>query len=77
MEDLQVGMTIKGIVANIANFGAFIDIGIKQSGLLHISEMANHFIKSPAEVVKLNQQLTLKVKEIDFERQRIALTLKF
>ncbi|MDI1233690.1 MAG: Tex family protein [bacterium] len=77
MEDLQVGMTIKGIVANITNFGAFIDIGIKQSGLLHISEMANHFIKSPAEVVKLNQQLTLKVKEIDFERQRIALTLKF
>ncbi len=77
MEDLQVGMVIKGIVANITNFGAFIDIGIKQSGLLHVSEMANHFIKSPTEVVKLNQQLTLKVKEIDIDRQRISLTLKF
>jgi uncharacterized protein len=77
MEDLQPGMVLKGIVSNITNFGAFIDIGIKQSGLLHISEMANHFIKSPNEVVKLNQQLTLKVKEVDPDRQRIALTLKF
>jgi len=77
MEDLQPGMILKGIVSNITNFGAFVDIGIKQSGLLHISEMANHFIKSPNEVVKLNQQLTLKVKEIDVDRQRIALTLKF
>ncbi len=77
MEDLQPGMVLKGIVSNITNFGAFIDIGIKQSGLLHISEMANHFIKSPNEVVRLNQQLTLKVKEIDMDRQRIALTLKF
>jgi protein Tex len=77
MEDLQPGMVLKGIVSNITNFGAFVDIGIKQSGLLHISEMANHFIKSPNEVVRLNQQLTLKVKEVDIERQRIALTLKF
>lgn len=76
IEDLQVGMKIKGIVANITNFGAFIDIGIKQSGLLHISEMANHFIKSPNEVVKLNQVLTLKVKELDIPRNRIALSLK-
>jgi uncharacterized protein len=77
MEDLQPGMVLKGIVTNITNFGAFIDIGIKENGMLHISEMANHFIKSPNEVVKLNQQLTLKVKDIDMDRKRIALTLKF
>ncbi|MES2617247.1 MAG: Tex-like N-terminal domain-containing protein [Bacteroidota bacterium] len=77
IEDIHEGMVIKGVVVNITNFGAFIDIGIKQSGMLHISEMANHFIKSPSEIVKLNQQLTLKVKEIDLSRNRIALTLKF
>lgn len=76
MEDLKPGMYIKGIISNITNFGAFVDIGIKENGLLHISEMANHFIKSPNEVVKLNQKLTLKVKEIDKERKRISLTLK-
>lgn len=77
IEDIQPGMILKGVVTNITNFGAFIDLGIKQGGLLHISEMANHFIKSPNEVVKLNQQLTLKVKEIDRERGRVSLTLKF
>ncbi len=76
MDDLKPGMYIKGIISNITNFGAFVDIGIKENGLLHISEMANHFIKSPNEVVKLNQKLTLKVKEIDKERKRISLTLK-
>lgn len=76
IEDLKVGMKIKGIVSNITNFGAFIDIGIKQSGLLHISEMANQFVKNPNDVVKLNQVLTLKVKEIDVSRNRIALSLK-
>ncbi len=76
MEDLRPGMYIKGIISNITNFGAFVDIGIKENGLLHISEMADHFIKSPNEVVKLNQKLTLKVKEIDKDRKRISLTLK-
>lgn len=76
MEDLKPGMYIKGIITNITNFGAFVDIGIKENGLLHISEMADHFIKSPNEVVKLNQKMTLKVKEIDKDRKRISLTLK-
>lgn len=76
MDDLKPGMSVKGIVTNITNFGAFIDLGIKENGMLHISEMANHFIKSPNEVVKLNQKLTLKVKDIDKERKRISLTLK-
>lgn len=76
MEDLKPGMKVKGIVTNLTNFGAFIDIGIKENGLLHISEMSNTFIKSPSEVLKLQQKLELKVKEIDFDRKRISLTLK-
>ncbi len=76
INDLVEGMFVKGIVTNITNFGAFIDIGIKQKGLLHISEMSNTFVQSPHEVIKLNQRLTLKVKEIDIPRMRIALSLK-
>lgn len=77
IEDLEVGMMVKGIISNITNFGAFVDIGIKENGLLHISEMSNTFIKSPNEVVKLNQHMRFKVKDIDRPRKRIALTLKF
>ena len=77
MEDLEVGMVIKGVISNITNFGAFVDIGIKENGLLHISEMSKTFIKSPNEVVKLNQHMSFKVKEIDMPRKRISLTLKF
>ncbi|MCC6818774.1 MAG: helix-hairpin-helix domain-containing protein, partial [Bacteroidia bacterium] len=76
MEDLKPGMHVKGIVINLTNFGAFIDLGIKENGLLHISEMANTFIKSPSEILKLNQKLDLKIKEIDYDRKRISLTLK-
>lgn len=76
MTDLKVGMKINGVITNITNFGAFVDIGIKENGLLHLSEMSNTFIKSPGEVVKLGQKLSLKVKELDFERKRISLTLK-
>ena len=77
IEDLEIGMVVKGVVSNITNFGAFVDIGIKENGLLHISEMSNTFIKSPNEVVKLNQHMRFKVKDIDMPRKRIALTLKF
>lgn len=77
MEDLKPGMHVKGIVTNLTNFGAFIDLGIKENGLLHISEMAHQFIQSPYEILKLNQRLELKVKEIDYDRKRISLTLKF
>lgn len=76
MDDLKEGMKVKGVVANITAFGAFVDIGIKQSGLLHVSEMANHFVKDPSEIVRLNQALTLRVKEVDRERGRISLSLK-
>jgi protein Tex len=76
LEDLSVGMILTGIVTNIAAFGAFIDLGIKDSGLVHVSQMANRFIKDPSTVVKLNQQVTVRVVEIDFKRRRVALSMK-
>jgi protein Tex len=76
MEDLHEGMILPGIVTNITKFGAFVDIGVKQDGLVHISQMANRFIKDPNEVVKLTQQVTVKVTEIDIPRNRIFLSMK-
>lgn len=76
MEDLSVGMVLPGIVTNITKFGAFVDIGVKQDGLVHISQMANRFIKDPSEVVRLTQQVTVKVTEVDLARKRIFLSMK-
>lgn len=76
MEDLEIGMVIPGLVTNITNFGAFVDIGIKQDGLVHISQLANRFVKNPAEVVKLQQPVQVKVMEVDLNRQRILLSMK-
>ena len=76
MEDLSVGMVLPGIVTNITKFGAFVDIGVKQDGLVHISQMANRFIKDPTEVVRLTQQVTVKVTEVDLARKRIFLSMK-
>lgn len=75
-EDLTPGMVLPGIVTNITRFGCFVDIGVKQDGMVHISEMANHFVKDPAEVVKLQQHVTVKVLDVDLQRKRIALSLK-
>ena len=75
-EDLHEGMVLPGIVTNITAFGAFVDIGVKQDGLVHVSQMANRFIKDPNEVVKLQQQVTVKVVEVDLNRKRIALSMK-
>jgi uncharacterized protein len=75
-EDLHEGMVLSGIVTNITAFGAFVDIGVKQDGLVHVSQMANRFIKDPNEVVKLQQHVTVKVVEVDLVRKRIALTMK-
>jgi uncharacterized protein len=75
-EDLHEGMILPGIVTNITAFGAFVDIGVKQDGLVHVSQMANRFIKDPNEVVKLQQHVTVKVVEVDLSRKRIALTMK-
>lgn len=76
MDDLQVGMTLPGIINNIAKFGAFVDIGIKENGLIHVSEIANRFISDPTEELSLGQQVRAKVISIDKERKRIALSLK-
>jgi len=75
IEDLQVGMVVPGIINNITNFGAFVDIGIKQGGLVHISELANKFVKNPADVVSLNQQVKVKVLEVDIQRGRVQLSM--
>lgn len=74
--DLKEGMVLPGIVNNIAKFGAFVDLGIKENGLLHVSEIANRFISDPTEELSLGQQLKVKVISIDMERKRIALSLK-
>ena len=69
-------MELPGIVNNITNFGAFVDLGIKESGLIHISEMADQFISDPNTVVKLQQHIKVRIKEIDVARKRIQLSLK-
>ena len=69
-------MTLNSIVTNITAFGAFVDIGVHQDGLVHISQMADHYIKDPNEVVQLNQKVRVKVLEVDTNRNRISLTMK-
>ena len=76
VEDLKEGMILPGIVNNITKFGAFVDIGVKQSGLIHISELAVRFISDPNEIVKLHQHVKVRVKEVDIPRKRIQLSLK-
>jgi uncharacterized protein len=76
IEDVRPGMTVPGIVTNITNFGAFVDIGVKQDGLVHVSQLANKYVSDPNEVVKLNQKVTVTVTEVDVARKRIALTMK-
>jgi uncharacterized protein len=76
MDDLKPGMILDGLVTNITNFGAFVDIGVHQDGLIHVSQMADKYIKDPNEIVKLNQKVRVKVLEVDKERRRIQLSLK-
>jgi uncharacterized protein len=76
MEDLKVGMKLPGMVTNITNFGAFVDIGVHQDGLVHISELADRFVKNPAEVVKLHQKVDVTVTGVDSARKRISLSMK-
>ena len=76
INDLNPGMVVPGIVNNITNFGAFVDIGIKESGLVHVSKLANRFVRNPNEVVSLNQQVMVKVMDIDLKRGRISLSIK-
>lgn len=76
IEDVKVGMTVPGIVTNITAFGAFVDIGVKQDGLVHVSQLSNKYVSDPNEVVKLNQKVQVTVTEVDVARKRIGLTMK-
>lgn len=76
LDDLQEGMELPGIVTNITNFGCFVDIGIKENGLVHVSQLADRFISDPTEVVRIHQHVRVKVLGIDHERKRIQLTMK-
>ena len=76
VDDLEEGMELPGIVTNITNFGAFVDIGVHQDGLVHISQLADRYVKDPNDVVRLHQHVMVRVKEIDHRRNRIALTMK-
>ena len=76
IDDLHVGMQLNGKINNITNFGAFVDLGIKESGLVHISEISNIFITDIQDVIKLNQQVQVKILEVDIHRKRIQLSIK-
>jgi protein Tex len=76
IEDVHIGMEVPGIVTNLTRFGAFVDIGVKQDGLVHVSEIAHNYIQDPSEVLKLNQHVKVKVMEVDVARKRIALSIK-
>lgn len=76
IEDLKVGMTLKGTVRNVVDFGAFVDIGIKNDGLVHISQISNKYIKHPSEVLKVSDIVDVKILEIDLEKQKVKLTMK-
>jgi len=74
--DLEPGMVLEGVVTNVANFGAFVDIGVHQDGLVHVSQLADRFVKDPREVVKAGDVVRVKVVEVDLKRRRIALSMK-
>ncbi len=76
LEDLRVGMSLEGVVTNVTAFGAFVDVGVHQDGLVHVSQLADRFVKDPSEAVKLGDRVNVRVLEVDLERRRIALTCK-
>jgi uncharacterized protein len=76
MNDLIPGMVLTGTVRNVIDFGAFVDIGVHQDGLVHVSELANHFVRHPSEVVKVGDIVNVIVLEVDTQRKRIALSIK-
>jgi uncharacterized protein len=76
LQDLKPGMTLEGVVTNVTNFGAFVDIGVHQDGLVHISQLADRFVKDPREVVKAGDLVKVRVLEADLNRKRIALSMR-
>ena len=76
MKDLKPGMVLKGTVRNVIDFGAFVDIGVHQDGLVHLSQICDKYIKHPSEVLKVGDVVTVKVLSVDLEKKRISLTMK-
>jgi uncharacterized protein len=76
IDDLVAGMVLPGIVTNITDFGAFVDVGVHQDGLVHISQLADRYVKNPNDVVKLHQHVQVKVLDVDRRRHRISLTMR-
>ena len=76
INDLKVGMTLPGIVTNVTQFGAFVNIGVHQDGLVHVSQLADKFVKDPNTVVKVSQKVMVRVVEVDIPRKRIALSMR-
>lgn len=76
MEDLQPGMELTGTVRNVVDFGAFVDLGVHQDGLVHVSQMSNRFLRHPSEAVQLGDVVTVWVLNVDKEKNRIALTMR-
>ena len=76
MEDLEEGMILKGTVRNVIDFGVFVDIGVHQDGLVHISQICDKFIKHPLEVLSVGDIINVKVMSVDIEKKRISLTMK-
>ena len=76
MKDLKPGMELKGTVRNVIDFGAFIDIGVHQDGLVHVSQITNRYIKHPSDVLKVGQIVTVWVLDVNIEKKRISLTMK-
>jgi uncharacterized protein len=76
LSDLRQGMVLDGVITNVTRFGAFVDIGVHQDGLIHISQLANSYVSDPAEVVAVGDHVRVKVLEVDVERKRIAVSRK-
>jgi uncharacterized protein len=76
ISDLKIGLTLQGVISNVTNFGAFVDIGVHQDGLVHVSHLANKFVSDPTQIVKAGQIVSVKVLEVDLQRKRIALSMR-
>jgi uncharacterized protein len=77
LEDLHAGMQLEGVVTNVTAFGAFVDIGVHQDGLVHVSQLADKFVRDPHAVVRVGDRVNVRVVSVDLDRRRIALTMKF
>ena len=76
LEDVGEGMVLEGVVTNVTAFGAFVDVGVHQDGLIHVSQLADRFVRDPAEVVRVGDRLTVKVLGVDLERRRLSLSAR-